>query len=157
MLPAYEGKLRVKERKHPKLYWVDQGVMRAVKREFHQPGELERGALLEGWVGMLLKAYGDPRSGLGLRHDGLFYWAPVDGGTKVDFLVQRGNEFTAIEVKSKETLSPRDFNGLKAIAELKGVERRVLVFLGERSFSTEDGIEALPIKEFLQELENKKI
>ncbi|MBI4488436.1 MAG: ATP-binding protein, partial [Deltaproteobacteria bacterium] len=48
MLPAYEGRLRVKERKHPKLYWVDPGVMRAVKRELHPPGELERGPLLEG-------------------------------------------------------------------------------------------------------------
>jgi predicted AAA+ superfamily ATPase len=51
LLPAYEGKLRVKERKHPKLYWTDPGVARAVKRELHAPGEMERGALLEGWVG----------------------------------------------------------------------------------------------------------
>jgi predicted AAA+ superfamily ATPase len=157
LLPAYEGKLRVKERKHPKLYWVDPGVMRAVKREFHQPGEQERGALLEGWVCMLLKAYGEPGSGLGLRHDGLFYWAPAQGGTEVDFLVQRGNTFMAIEVKAKETLSPRDFNGLKAISALRGVGRRIVVFLGERPFSTEDGIEAMPVGDFLQELEKKRI
>ena len=156
-LPAYEGKLRVKERKHPKLYWVDPGVVRAVKREFHPPGDLERGALLEGWVGTLLKAYGEPGCGLGLRHDGLFHWAPTEGGIEVDFLVQRGGEFTAIEVKSKEALSSRDFVGLKAIAELKGIQRRVVVFTCERPFRTEGGIDVLPIQEFLQELEAKTI
>ena len=157
LLPAYEGKLRVKERRHPKLYWADPGVVRAVKREFHAPGEAERGALLEGWVGVLLKAYGESGSGLGLRHDGLFYWAPAEGGTEVDFLIQRGREFTAIEVKAKERLSSRDFKGLKAIAALKGIGRRVVVVLGERAFRTEDGIEALPVGRFLDELQGKKI
>ncbi len=157
LLPAYDGKLRVKERKHPKLYWVDPGVMRAVKRELHPPGEADRGALLEGWVGALLNAYGEPDCGLGLRYDGLFYWAPTEGGTEVDFLIQRGKEFTAVEVKAKKTLSSHDFKGLKAIAELKGLRRRLVVFLGERPFRTEDGIEALPIRSFLAELEGKAL
>jgi predicted AAA+ superfamily ATPase len=157
LLPAYDGKLRVKERKHPKLYWVDPGVMRAVKRELHPPGDAERGALLEGWVGVLLKAYGESGSGLGVGHDGLFYWAPTEGGTEVDFLIQRGKEFTAVEVKAKETLSSHDFKGLKAIAELKGLRRRLVVFLGERPFRTEDGIDAMPIRSFLDELEGKAL
>ena len=157
LLPAYESKLRVKERKHPKLYWVDPGVVRAVKRELHPPGTGERGALLEGWVGILLKAYGASGSGLGLRHDGLFYWAPTEGGVEVDFLIQRGRELTAVEVKAKEHLATRDFNGLRSIAEWKGLRRRLVVFLGERPFRTEDGIDALPISSFLDELESKTI
>jgi predicted AAA+ superfamily ATPase len=157
LLPAYDAKLRVKERKHPKLYWVDSGVVRAVKREFHPPGEAERGPLLEGWVGALLKAYGESGSSLGRQYDELFYWAPAEGGKEVDFLVRCGSEFTAIEVKAKENVSSRDFHGLKAIAELKGIRRRLLVFLGERPFRTEDGIEALPIRSLLMELEGKTI
>lgn len=153
LLQAYEGKLRVKERKHPKLYWTDPGVVRAVKRELHAPGQAERGALLEGWVGTLLRAYGESGSALGLRHDELFYWAPTEGGTEVDFLIRRGREFTAIEVKASEILSSRDFKGLNAIAELKGVHRRLMVYTGDRSFRTEDGIEALPIRRFLDEIE----
>jgi len=152
-LPAYEGKLRVKERKHPKLYWVDPGVMRAVKRELHRPGEVERGPLLEGWVGALLRAYGEPGSGLGRQYDDLSYWAPAQGGSEVDFLVRHGTEFTAIEVKAKEALAPRDFAGLRAIADLKGIRRRLAVFLGERPFRTESGIDALPVGHFLDELE----
>jgi predicted AAA+ superfamily ATPase len=157
LLPAYDGKLRVKERKHPKLYWVDPGVMRAVKRDLHPPGDAERGALLEGWIGVLLKAYGESGSGLGLRHDELFYWAPSEGGIEVDFLIRRGKEFTAIEVKAKENLSAPDFKGIKAITGLKGIRRRLVVFLGERPFRTEDGIEALPIRSFLDELEGKTL
>ena len=157
LLPAYEAKLRVKERSHPKLYWIDPGVMRAVKRELHPPGELERGALLEGWVGALLKAYGEPGCGLGRQYDDLFYWAPTEGGTEVDFLIRRGHDFTAIEVKAKESLAPHDLKGLKAIAELKGIRRRLVVFMGDRPFSTEDGIEVLPIRDFLDELEGQTL
>jgi len=157
LLPAFEGRLRVKERKHPKLYWVDAGVMRGVKREFHPPTDLERGVLLEGWVAALLRAYGDPGDGLGLQHDALFYWAPAEGGTEVDFLIQHGREFIAVEVKAKEALASHDFAGLKAISELKGVRRRVIVFLGDRPFQTEDGIEALPVGDFLQELQTQRI
>ena len=152
LLPPYEGKLRVKERRHPKLYWTDPGVLRAVKRELHPPGEAERGTLLEGWIGCLLRAYGEPGSTLGLRHDELFYWAPTEGGTEVDFLIRRGKEFTAIEVKAKENLSSHDLKGLKAIGDLKGICRRLAVYTGDRPFRTEDGIEALPIHGFLDEL-----
>ena len=131
--------------------------MRAVKRELHAPGELERGSLLEGWVAGLLKAYGEPGCGLGWQHDALFYWAPAEGDTEVDFLLQRGREFTAIEVKSKDRIVNRDLAGLKTITDLKGVRRRLVVYLGERPFTTEEGIEVLPAKEFLHDLEGGKI
>jgi len=113
--------------------------------------------LLEGWVGALLKAYGEPGCGLGRQHDGIFHWAPTEGGTEVDFLVRNGNEFTAIEVKAKETLAPIDFKGLRAISRLQGLQRRLVVFQGDRAFRTEDGIEALPIRNFLDELQGKTI
>jgi hypothetical protein len=31
-----------------------------------------------------------------MGHNGLFYWVPTEGGTEVDFLIQRGTEFTAV-------------------------------------------------------------
>jgi hypothetical protein len=42
---------------------------------------------------------------------------------------------------------------LKAIAELPKVQRRIAVFLGDRAFKTSDGIEALPVARFLEELD----
>lgn len=157
LLPGYEARLRVKERRHPKLYWTDAGVVRAVRQEFHPPTSVEQGALVEGWVGMLLRAYGDPVCGLGLRHDGLFYWSPAGGGTEVDFLIQRGRQFVAIEVKAKTRLGTGDFAGLKAIAALPGLTRRLVVFLGERPFRTADGVDALPVPHFLEQLEAGRV
>ena len=37
LLPAFEARLRVRERKHPKLYWVDPGLPRAMKRQLDAP------------------------------------------------------------------------------------------------------------------------
>lgn len=155
LLPAYEGRVRVKERKHPKLYWADTGIVRAIRREFHPPAEVERGVLFEGWIAGLLRAYGEPSSALGLPYDAIYYWSPAQGGNEVDFLIRRGKEFIAIEVKAKESLSNRDFGGLRTISELRGISRRIMIFLGSRAFQTEDGIEVLPFQEFLHQLEGK--
>jgi predicted AAA+ superfamily ATPase len=157
LLPAYEAHLRVKERKHPKLYWTDAGVVRAMKQQFHKPMPEERGALLEGWVAGLLRAR-HSYSGL---CDELCYWAPAQaparGGTEVDFLLRRGREWTAIEVKASARLSSADFKGLRAITELRGARRRLLVHLGERAFNTSDGVEALPAVEFAHQLADGRI
>lgn len=40
----------------------------------------------------------------------------------------------------------------RACGDLQGVRRRVVVFLGERPFRTTDGIDALPVASFLDEL-----
>ena len=148
LLPPYEAKLRVKERKHSKLYWTDAGIVRAMKRQLHQPAAEERGALLEGWVYGLLRAR---QAYVGL-YDELRYWAPSQGGTEVDFLLRRGKSFIAVEVKTTRNPGPRDFAGLRAIADLGGVKRRVLVHMGERPFNTPEGIEALPVMQFVKEV-----
>ncbi len=158
LVPGFEARLRVKERQHPKLYWVDPGVVRAVRRERHPPTALERGPLFEGWVAMLLRAYGDPDFGLGHRFDEVSYWAPLGpGDVEVDFVIRRGARFTAVEAKAKPAPGARDLKGLRAIAGLDGLERRVLVFTGERPFRTDDGIEGLPVDAFVGELEQGRI
>ena len=50
LVPGFEARLRVKERQHPKLYWVDPGVVRAMRRDRHVPTAAERGPLFEGWL-----------------------------------------------------------------------------------------------------------
>jgi predicted AAA+ superfamily ATPase len=77
--------------------------------------------------------------------------------TRGCFLIQRGKEFTGLEVKAKETLSPRDLKGLQTVAELEAVRRRIVIFLGQRPFQTEDGIEVLPVQDFLGEIEAQRI
>ena len=98
----------------------------------------ERGALLEGWVLHLLRAHTEE----GGLFDELHYWAPHPANrTEVDFLLHRDSELVAIEVKSQPRYPTGMRPGLRAIAELPGIARRVLVYGGKRSFRTKDGID----------------
>jgi len=153
-LPAFAAKLRVRERRHPKLYWIDPGLVRAVKRQLAPVSQEEKGTLLEGFVAMLLKAYAE-YAGL---FEEVYYWSPADAEkTEVDFLLRKGARFTAIEVKSSRRFSSDALRGLRAISDLKGVGRRVLVYLGEDELRTEDGIEVWPVRRFLEALERKTL
>ncbi|MEE9263755.1 MAG: DUF4143 domain-containing protein, partial [Vicinamibacteria bacterium] len=153
-LPAFEAKLRVRERKHPKLYWVDPGLVRAVKKQFGPVFSEERGALLEGWVLTLLRAYAEERE----LYDGIFYWSPTQASkVEVDFLLQRGRRFVAIEVKSRSRYSTSMLSGLRAIGELPKVVRRILLYGGSRSLTTSDGIEVWPLKRFFETLEDDRL
>jgi predicted AAA+ superfamily ATPase len=147
---AFEGRLRVKERRHPKLYWLDSGVVRAARKQFHSPSSEERGSLFEGLIAQLLRAHNALGGGL---YDELYYWAVGKTKLEVDFLLQRGDHYIAIEVKASDRLDSMAFAGLKAIADLPGVTRRILVYLGEQKFRHEAGVEVLPLDRFLGELE----
>ena len=141
-LPAFQPRLRVRERRHPKLYWIDPGLVRAVKKLHGPIAPEERGALLEGWVLHLLRAHGE-QGGL---FDELHYWAPHPANrTEVDFLLRRDCELVAIEVKSQPRYHTGMLPGLRAIAALPGVARRLLVYGGKRSFRTGDGIDVWSI------------
>lgn len=153
-LSAYEARLRVRERKHPKLYWVDPGLVRAVKRQLGPLTGEERGALFEGWVFTLLRTYAEERE----LYDEIFYWSPPAGSaTEVDFLFRRGREFLAVEVKSSARYSPALTSGLRAISDLPHLVRRVLVFTGPRSLVTPEGIEVWPVRLFLDAVLSGKL
>lgn len=148
-LPGYEAKLRVRERKLPKLYWIDAGLVRAVKRQLGPLTFEERGPLMEGWVLHLLRAHGSVSE----LYDEIFYWSPPrPARAEVDFLLRRGREFVAIEVKATERFSGREADGLRAIGELRGIVRRMLVYAGTRSLTLPDGIEVWPHDRLAQAL-----
>lgn len=60
-VPAFESRLGVRERKHPKLYWIDPGIVRAISNRFVDLHPEEEGAMFEGWVATLLKAHKEYR------------------------------------------------------------------------------------------------
>ncbi len=70
----------------------------------------------------------------------------------MDFLLRRGRDFLAVEVKAGERYHPTMLRGLRAVDELPGLVRRVLVYGGRRSFRTDDGIEIWPAVRFAAEL-----
>jgi predicted AAA+ superfamily ATPase len=153
-LPAFETRLRVRERKHPKLFWVDPGIVRAAKRQLGTVTAEERGPLLEGWVLTLLRAHNQASD----VFEDIAYWSPAQAlATEVDFVLRRGREYLAIEVKARARVSGPELTGLRAIADLPGLARRVLVYLGSRVLRTEDGIDIWPIGRFVDALTKDRL
>ncbi len=150
-LPAFEGKLRARERKLPKWYWCDPGIVRAIKNQKGPPAPEERGALFEGLVAQLIRSYIDYRD----LCDEWYYWATAARNrTEVDFLLKREGAFVAIEVKSGGTYTRTWCIGLRAVADLDGLCRRIIVYPEGPELRTEDNIEILPFQSFSNLLAN---
>ncbi len=148
-LGAFETRLRVRERKHPKLYWIDPGLVRAVKKQTGSVSPEEAGPLFEGWIHTLLRAYGEA----GHLFDEIAYWAPTEAhAVEVDFLLQRGGDHLALEVKAGTRFTPAWLAGLHAIGDLPRLARRVLVYTGTRELRTPEGIEVWPLAKLLTAL-----
>jgi predicted AAA+ superfamily ATPase len=153
-LPAFEARLRVRERRLPKWYWCDPGLVRAMKGRTGPTAPEERGPLFEGLIAQLLRAYRD-YTGL---FDEIYYWAPLrKSEIEVDFLLVRKNETIALEIKSGSNFQDQWCKGLRAVAELSGLRRRLLVYNGEVALRTVDGIEVLPFLEFTNLLANQTL
>jgi predicted AAA+ superfamily ATPase len=148
-LPGYEARLRVRERKLPKWYWCDPGIVRAMKRTSGGVVPEERGPLFEGLVAQILRAYKDYRG----ICDEMYYWAPVGSAeTEVDFLLVQGTALVALEVKAGNTFTEAWCKGLRAIAELQGIRRRIIVYPHGPILRTQDGIEVWPFQHFTAQL-----
>ncbi len=143
-VPGFEPKLRIRERSHPKWYWCDPGLVRSMRRTRGTLAPEERGALFEGLVAQLLRAHRD--------YDGfcdeIAYWSAERRATEVDFILTRGDEHLAVEVKSGRAFTESWCRGLRAIAALPGLSRRIIVYPEGPALRTEDGIEVMPFGEF---------
>jgi predicted AAA+ superfamily ATPase len=149
-MPAYENKLRVRQRAHPKLYWCDSGIVRAAKRQLEGLAIEERGALFEGFIAQTLKAYRE----LGrLDCDQISYWSAGKNSVEVDFVIQRGKELIGIEAKSGTDPDNKWFAGLLALKDSVKLDRSILVYTGKRKYKHASGVEVLPVRDFMQEIE----
>lgn len=151
-LPGFTPRLRVRERAHPKLFWFDPGVVRAVRGARGPVGAEERGHLFEGFVLGLLRLHSALGTSSALDGSELSYYAPSASSAEVDFVVSRGDEHVAVEVKVTSTPRDEHVKGLRAIGDLKGLRRRVLVHTGPRAERTADGIEMLGVSDFSRSL-----
>ncbi len=147
-IPAWRGSDRASLVAHPKMLLFDLGVRNAIlRRPLDRPLEDERGLLLEHLVGLELR-----------RREGTI-WPEVRvqhfrtrRGAEVDFILSVGREHWAIEVKAARDVDMRDLKGFQVFAEHAGrVTRRLVVFLGARRQQM-DGVEVLPLEDFLAQL-----
>jgi predicted AAA+ superfamily ATPase len=125
--------------------------VRAAKRQLGPLSAEERGPLLEGWILTVLRAHNEDAE----LFDEITYWAPAQAReTEVDFLLRRGRESLALEIKAQARFSTTQLSGLRAVAELPKLRRRVLVDLGDRQLRSDDGIEVWPLTVFLEHVAN---
>ena len=146
-LPAFTRRPKRRVIQSPKFYLADVGLVnRLARRGSLQPGSELFGKALENYIFHELPAYLEYRD----RRMDISYWR-LASGVEVDFVV--GDMVAAIEIKATQRLGGNHFSGLKAIRDdHPGVGHRILVCLEPRRRLREDGIEILPVREFLEKL-----
>lgn len=146
-LAPFNKRARRKLVSHPKLYFFDAGVYRAIRPRgpLDRPEEID-GTALETLVYQQLAAVNEQR-GLGYQ---LSYWRTREG-LEVDFVLYGERGLRAIEVKRARQLRPSDSAGLRAFCDEYPIARAVLLYGGSRRYH--DGpIEVRPIESYLSEL-----
>ena len=145
-VPAWSGSDRANLIRHPKLFLFDLGVRNALlRRPLDRPLDDERGLLLEHLVALeLFQRLTSFWPEASLHH------YRTRHGLEVDFVLSFGRETWGIEVKSGRRVHTSMLRGLKGLAYRNPqVTRKILVFLGPRP-QVLDGVEILPLKDFLE-------
>jgi len=160
-LSAWRPGLKVREAAHPKFYWVDPGIARAAAGLIREPTDrLWQGAALETLIFHELRVYNE----VSRKKRPLAYYRTASG-VEIDFIVETRKRQTsapvhlvAIEVKRGEKWNRSWESGLRDLAGQEGVkvDRLVAVYTGTRSYHFQ-GIEVLPVSNFLQSLYQGKI
>jgi predicted AAA+ superfamily ATPase len=147
-LYPYQAKVTVREKKKPKLYWVDSGLVRAAKGVCGAVVPEELGSLFESYIFQMIRHEIENNK----KFENVFYWSPSEIKTEVDFLIQDEKGFIAVEVKASKKVKSDQLKGLRAIQSFKGLRQKILLYLGEIRERTEDGIDILSIKEFEKQI-----
>ncbi len=155
-LPAYRPGLKVREAARPKFYWLDPGVARACAGLLRDPVASDwRGTALETLVFHELRVR-NTTAGL---HRPLAYYRTA-GGAEIDFVVETRKRqpglrprVICIEVKHAERWQRKWERPLRDLAADGRIEtaRLIGVYRGARRYRF-DGLDVLPVGEFLEEL-----
>lgn len=146
-LPVFARRAQRRVVSHPKFFFFDAGVYRAVRPRgpLDGPDEID-GPALETLVLQELRAMNDA---LGLAYD-LHYWRTVDG-KEVDFVLYGERGLIAVEVKRAARLRAADLDALAAFLGDYPMASAFLAYGGNKRFQ-ERGIDVIPVHEFLAEL-----
>lgn len=147
-VPAWSGSDRASLVAHPRLFFFDLGVRNAlIRRPLDRPLDDERGLLLEHLVACEVA-----RRIPDLWPDARLFHFRTRHGAEVDFVIEVGRELWAVEVKASRNLGGWRAAGMESLAErTRRLKRKIVVFLGPRRMRVGD-VEAVPLREFLDEL-----
>jgi predicted AAA+ superfamily ATPase len=146
-LPAWRPRAKVKEIAHPKFYFFDAGVARAVANRLREPlDSAEQGHLFETHVLHELRAWMNQASAGGE----LAYWR-TPSGTEVDFVWTRAGRSVGIEVKSTPRWKTEYSRPLGDLLGEGSISKAFGVYLGQHELK-DRGVHVLPLAAFLAAL-----
>lgn len=146
-LPSYRKRPKRRVVASSKFYFSDVGTVNflAKRRHIEQGSELF-GKAFENWCFHELTAY-NAYTEAGAE---LYYWR-LAGGMEVDFIVN--DMELAVESKAVQKVSSDHLKGLRSLkGDYPAIKRRLVVCCEERPRMTDDGIEILPAKGFVEML-----
>lgn len=147
-LPVFTKRAKRKMTAHPKFYFFDVGVYRALrpKGPLDEPG-IVTGVALESLILQEIRALNDY---LKLEYQ-LYYWRTTEGA-EVDIVMYGENDIKAIEVKSSTRVRSEDLKALKAFAQDYPMAKLYLFYGGDETYY--DGkITIMPVNKALQNMQ----
>lgn len=141
-LPPFTKKAKRRLINHPKFYFFDPGVFRAIRPmgPYDMPGELG-GISLETLVHQQINAVNDLLQ-LGYK----MYYFRTSTGVEVDFILYGKNGIKAIEVKATEHFQDNMLDGLKKFRADYPISNCFLLYGGKQKLYVDD-ITVLPVQE----------
>lgn len=160
-LPAYKPGAKVREQTHPKFFWFDPGVARAAAGLLFDPVDrIWKGSSLETLILHELKVYNQTQE----KHRGIYFYR-TGSGVEIDFVVETKKRqqssnphVVCMEVKMAEKWDSSWEKPMRSLNEYKGihVDRMIGIYNGTRVYHY-DGVDVLPVKEFLEQLHSGKV
>ena len=146
-LPSFQKRAKRRVATHPKFFFFDTGVYRAIRPRgpLDSPEEID-GPAFETLLMQELRAHVAYRD-LGYE---LFYWR-TSVGVEVDLVLYGERGLHAFEVKRASRLRQADFAGLRAFRADNPTARCTLAYSGTKRY-TEGAIEIVPLDQLLAEL-----
>lgn len=148
LVPPFFSNVSKRLSKAPKLYWNDTGMATHLL-DVHDPDALQRhpklGALVETWVAQeLLKLLA-----LSPEPMRLYGWR-LQSGPEVDFLIEKGNRFLAIEAKWGRQIDQSALNAVRMLQEQLGnrLIMSIVLYGGEEVLALGPQLAAVPYRVF---------
>ena len=146
-LPVFSKRAKRHLISHPKFYFFDAGVFRAIRPSgpLDSPHEID-GIALENLVLQHLMAW-NAYSG---NSNKLYYWR-TKAGVEVDFIIYGSDNITAIEVKNAKSIRSNDLKGLKAFKNDYPETNCLFLYRGNEKL-LKNGVLCIPCDLFLRNL-----
>jgi len=146
-VPVFAKKAQRALISHPKFYFFDAGVFRALrpKGPLDRPEEID-GVALEGLIIQHLRAWNAYRN----NEYEIFFWRSR-GGVEVDFVLYGPNGIFAIELKNSNRIRPDHLRSLTEFRHDYPQSKAIFLYRGNEKLMIND-ILCLPCDEFLKAL-----